>query len=156
MVEMAVSKNDGFGFGAFAKTLFGSMFYFSRRSPEAGIDQHPVAVFFRLGYKIYVYKNHPQAGNARRYRLKGYRLGPGQRYRPMEPDAQGRLRSETSGLLLGVSPGGRGVNLFDAGTGERLLTGLPALRPLQRAQKTSFQTRPISFCARPRSLSQRK
>ena len=51
--------------------------------------------------------------------LMGYRLGPDGRYWRIEPDAQGRLLSETTGLLFGEDEDGS-VLVIDAGTGERL------------------------------------
>jgi hypothetical protein len=44
------------------------------------------------------------------------------RYQKIEPDPQGRLYSQTTGLWFGLSPDGRQVWLTDAVTGERLLT----------------------------------
>lgn len=52
----------------------------------------------------------------------GLRLGPDQRYRPMEPDDQDRFLSQTTGLLFAAAPQDDGIDLFDAQTGERLLT----------------------------------
>jgi len=51
--------------------------------------------------------------------LTGYRLGLDGGYSPIEPDAQGRLLSETTGLLFGEDEDGS-VLLIDAQTGERL------------------------------------
>ncbi|MFY9825140.1 MAG: Uma2 family endonuclease [Thermoanaerobaculia bacterium] len=51
--------------------------------------------------------------------LTGYRLGHDGQYRPIEPDDQGRLLSETTGLVFGVDEDGS-VLLIDARTGERL------------------------------------
>jgi Uma2 family endonuclease len=54
-------------------------------------------------------------------RLTGYRLDARGRYRPIEPDGQGRLLAETVGLWFAVAPDGRDPWLIDAATGERLL-----------------------------------
>jgi Uma2 family endonuclease len=51
--------------------------------------------------------------------LTGYRLGPEGHYRPIEPDGQGRLLSETTGLLFGEDEDGS-VLLIYAETGEHL------------------------------------
>jgi Uma2 family endonuclease len=51
--------------------------------------------------------------------LTGYRLDPDRHYRPIEPDDQGRLLSETTGLLFGEDEDGS-VLLIEARTGERL------------------------------------
>jgi Uma2 family endonuclease len=51
--------------------------------------------------------------------LQGFRLMNG-RYRPIEPEADGSLRSVTTGLLLRTE--GKRLRLVDALSGERLLT----------------------------------
>jgi Uma2 family endonuclease len=53
-------------------------------------------------------------------RLTGYRLDARGRYRPIEPDDQGRLLAETVGLWFAVAPDGRDPWLIDATTRERL------------------------------------
>src|SRR5947199_3705610 len=50
----------------------------------------------------------------------GYRLGFDGRYREIEPDGDGRLLSETTGLLFGIAEDG-GFQVTDVRTGERLL-----------------------------------
>jgi Uma2 family endonuclease len=55
-------------------------------------------------------------------RWTGYRRDAQGRYQKIEPDPQGRIYSQTTGLWFGVSPDGRQVWLTDAMTGERLLT----------------------------------
>ena len=57
----------------------------------------------------------------RRFRLLGYRLGPSG-YKPIEPDKEGRLLSETTGLWFQVSPDGNRVRIFEYPSGEPLLT----------------------------------
>jgi Uma2 family endonuclease len=60
----------------------------------------------------------------RRFRLLGYRLegsGHPYRYRPIEPDDEGRVLSETTGLWFQVSPDGRRVLLSEYPTGRPLL-----------------------------------
>jgi Uma2 family endonuclease len=54
--------------------------------------------------------------------LTGYRLDARGRYRPIEPDDQGRLLVETVGLWFAVAPDDRDLWLIDAATGERLLS----------------------------------
>lgn len=51
----------------------------------------------------------------------GYRLGPDGRYRRIEPDREGRLHSETTGLLFGVDTDGKTLLFCDARTGDRLI-----------------------------------
>lgn len=57
----------------------------------------------------------------RRFRLIGYRLGSSG-YKPIEPDEEGRLLSETTGLWFQVSPDGDRVRIFEHPSGEPLLT----------------------------------
>jgi Uma2 family endonuclease len=62
----------------------------------------------------------------RRFRLLGYRLargGPASSYQPIEPDEEGRLLSETTGLWFQVSPDGNQVRIFEH----------PSGRPLRKA-----------------------
>ena len=58
----------------------------------------------------------------RRFRLLGYRLDRSGRYQAIEPDDQGRILSQTTGIWFQISPDGNEVLLFDDSTGERLLT----------------------------------
>lgn len=58
----------------------------------------------------------------RRFSLLGYRLDrSGRRYESIEPDNQGRILSETTGLWFKISPDGEQVLLFKYPTGEPLL-----------------------------------
>jgi Uma2 family endonuclease len=57
----------------------------------------------------------------RRFRLLGYRLGPSG-YEPIEPDAEGRLFSETTGLWFQVTSDGRCVQIFEHPSGRPLPT----------------------------------
>jgi hypothetical protein len=60
--------------------------------------------------------------NGYRFQWIGYRLDDSGRYRAIEPDAEGRIVSETVRLAFGVSPDDKTVLIFDARTGERLYT----------------------------------
>ncbi|HEX4963356.1 MAG TPA: Uma2 family endonuclease [Thermoanaerobaculia bacterium] len=62
----------------------------------------------------------------------GYRLGPDGRYRRIEPDGEGRLHSETTGLLFGIDEEGS-LLVINARTGERLLD----LNQLSSARKAA-------------------
>lgn len=55
-------------------------------------------------------------------RLTGYRLASNGVYEPIRPDRDGCLLSETTGLRFGVAEDGRTIQVFNALTGERLLT----------------------------------
>ncbi len=91
-----------------------------RRTDE--VDK--VALYQRVGVPDYLLVEMPRRANGHRFHLKGYRLGPDGRYQPIEPDAEGRLLSETTGLRFGVSPEGDRLEVFDARTGERWLTSV--------------------------------
>ena len=64
----------------------------------------------------------------------GYRLDPGGRYRPIVPDAEGRVFSETTGLWFGIDPDRLALRIVDATTGERLQTSEEARRAAQAAE----------------------
>ncbi len=68
-------------------------------------------------------------------RLKGHRLDARRRYQPIAPDAQGRLLSETTGLWFGVSADGQRIDVFEAQTGERVLTPEEIQEGCQAAEK---------------------
>jgi Uma2 family endonuclease len=57
----------------------------------------------------------------RRFRLIGYRLGPSG-YQPIEPDEQGRLLSETTGLWFQASEDGNQVWMYEHPSGRPLPT----------------------------------
>ncbi|MFL6260643.1 MAG: hypothetical protein ACJ76Y_13090 [Thermoanaerobaculia bacterium] len=63
----------------------------------------------------------PRRATGHRFRIKGYRLGLGRRYKALEPDEEGGILSETTGLRFGVSQDGRKIEIFDS-AGKRLLT----------------------------------
>jgi len=58
----------------------------------------------------------------RRFRLLGYRLDRSGRYLAIEPDDQGRILSETTGVWFQISPDDQQVHLSKYPTGEPLLT----------------------------------
>lgn len=78
-------------------------------------------VYARAGIPEYIYLDPPRRKNGRRIQLVGHRLGARGRYRPMKQDAEGRLVSETTGLLFSVSAKGDQVVIVDAATGRELL-----------------------------------
>lgn len=81
-----------------------------------------VQIYAEAGVKEHFLQDLPRRANGWKVRLWGYRLDDRQRYRPIESDAQGRLASETTGLLFGVSPAGDRMEVFVASTGKRLLS----------------------------------
>ena len=81
-----------------------------------------VDLYEREKIREYLAIDPPQKTNGERFQWIGYRLDDRGRYRPIEPDAEGRIVSETTGLAFGVSPDGQTVLVFNVQTGERLLT----------------------------------
>jgi hypothetical protein len=57
-----------------------------------------------------------------RLRISGFRRDARGRYRPLAPDAEGRILSETTGVWFQASPADGRLGLIDAATGERLMT----------------------------------
>jgi Uma2 family endonuclease len=80
-----------------------------------------VGLYARVGVKEYILEDTPRRATGWCYRLRGYRLDARGRYQDIRPDDQGRLLSETTGLLFGVSVQGDRIEVFDASTGERIL-----------------------------------
>ncbi|MFY9826932.1 MAG: Uma2 family endonuclease, partial [Thermoanaerobaculia bacterium] len=76
-----------------------------------------VKLYERMGIPEYVLVDPPRQANDHRFLLKGYRLDRLRRYQQIEPDAQGRLLSETTELLFGVSAKGDRIEVFNARTG---------------------------------------
>jgi Uma2 family endonuclease len=77
-----------------------------------------VEIYERVGIPEYVILE-PSLTWRDQVLVMGYRLGPDGRYWRIEPDAQGRILSETTGLLFGEDEDGS-VLVIDARTGERL------------------------------------
>jgi colicin import membrane protein len=81
-----------------------------------------VPIYERAGIPEYLIVDPPTRFTQDRLLLTGYRLGAEGRYRRIEPEDRGALRSETTGLLFGVEADGRTLVVTDVETGERLLT----------------------------------
>jgi Uma2 family endonuclease len=90
----------------------------SSRIRKADLEDK-VALYRRVGIPEYLIVDSQRRD--RRYRLLGHRLGPSG-YRPIEPDEEGRLLSETTGLWFQVSPDGNRVRIFEHPSGRPLLT----------------------------------
>jgi Uma2 family endonuclease len=88
------------------------------RIRETDLDAK-VKIYQRTGILEYVIADSTMKD--RRYRLLGYRLDRAGRYRPIPPDAEGRILSETTGLWFQVSPDGERVLVFEYPSGQRLL-----------------------------------
>jgi Uma2 family endonuclease len=90
----------------------------SSRIRKADLEDK-VALYRRVGIPEYLIVDSQRRD--RRYRLLGHRLGLSG-YRPIEPDEEGRLLSETTGLWFQVSPDGNRVRIFEHPSGQPLLT----------------------------------
>jgi Uma2 family endonuclease len=88
-----------------------------RRADE--VDK--VEIYERVGIPEYFLVDTPRRGNGFRLHVKGYRLNSRGRYRLIQPDPEGRLLSEQTGLWFAVSPNGDRIVMVDAATGKRLL-----------------------------------
>jgi Uma2 family endonuclease len=80
-----------------------------------------VEIYQRVGIPEYVILDPPTPATEGRLLLLGYRLNRNGKYQRIQPDAQGRLLSETTGLLFGVGEDGRTPIVSNSQTGERLL-----------------------------------
>ena len=81
-----------------------------------------VGLYQRIGVPEYlIVDTSTRKRAARRYTLLGYRLDATGQYHAIVPDAEGRLLSETTGVLFQIGPTGDRVLLFEAATGRRLL-----------------------------------
>jgi Uma2 family endonuclease len=102
-----------------------------RRTDE--VDK--VKLYERVGIPEYVLVDMPRRATGYRFRIKGHRLSPEGRYRPIEPDTRGFLLSETTQLRFGISPSGDRVEVIDARTDERLLSEWEVRQAHQAAQE---------------------
>ncbi len=80
-----------------------------------------VEIYQQAGIPEYMILDPPTPVTEGRLLLLGYRLSRDGKYQCIEPDSQGRLLSETTGLLFGVGENGQTLRIFTAQTGERLL-----------------------------------
>jgi Uma2 family endonuclease len=90
----------------------------SSRIRKADLEDK-VALYRRVGIPEYLIVDSQRRD--RRFRLLGYRMGPSG-YQPIEPDEEGRLLSETTGLWCQVSPDGNRVRFFEYPSGRPLPT----------------------------------
>lgn len=84
--------------------------------------EEKVGIYSKAGIPEYFHFDPPTIYTRGRLLLTGYRLDAQHGYQRIEPDREGRLLSETTGLLFGVAEDGRTLQIFNAATGERLLT----------------------------------
>ncbi len=81
-----------------------------------------VELYERIGVREYLLLDLPRRGNRRRLSWHGHRLDRRGRYARIAPDLRGRIHSETTGLVFGADPTESWIEIFDARTGQRLLT----------------------------------
>ncbi|HJX26756.1 MAG TPA: Uma2 family endonuclease [Thermoanaerobaculia bacterium] len=98
-------------------------------------EQDKVVHYQKAGILEYLLLDLPRPGNQHRHGFHGYRLDPTGRYRPIEPDAEGLLPSETTRLRFGVSPDGQSLLVFDDEVRETLLSELEESEARRRAEK---------------------
>jgi Uma2 family endonuclease len=77
-----------------------------------------VTIYQRAGVPEYFILDLPCPRTQDRLLITAYRLGANGRYQRIEPDADGRLLSETTGLRFGVESDGKTLSLVDVRTGE--------------------------------------
>lgn len=91
-------------------------------SPQyPGDDTVKVDIYQRAQIPEYIIINPHFEDEENPFELSGYHL-VGNRYQKIKLDAQGRLLSETTGVLFGLDESRRDLSLTNAKTGERLLT----------------------------------
>jgi Uma2 family endonuclease len=92
-------------------------------SPEArhGDLVDKVELYRLAGIPEYLIADSPSGVTGQPFQLLGYRLDAAGRYQPIQPDAEGRFLSETTGIWFQVSPDGQRIFLFEYPTGRRLL-----------------------------------
>jgi Uma2 family endonuclease len=93
-----------------------------------------VEIYQRVGIPEYFLLDTPRRKNGFRFRLKGYRLSSRGRYRLIQPDPEGRLLSEQTGLWFSVSPAGDHIVLTDAATGKTVLSRQEQAAALRAAE----------------------
>ena len=94
-----------------------------------------VDIYERARIPEYLILDPPTSYTQGRFLLTGHRLGPDGRYRPIAPDAQGRILSETTGLLFAPPVSGRAVQVFEAATGTPLLSSMEESEARKAAEK---------------------
>ena len=80
-----------------------------------------VELYRIAGIPEYLIVDSPSDVTGLPFTLLGYRLDAAGRYKPMQPDAEGRFLSETTGIWFQVSPDRQRIFLFEDPTGRRLL-----------------------------------
>lgn len=103
--------------------------------------ENKVPIYEQAGIPEYLIYDPPTRFTRNLLLLTGYRLGINGRYRRMEPDDRGLLRSETTNLLFGIAEDRRTPLVIDAATGQRLLTGEEAAREAEERMRKETEAR---------------
>jgi Uma2 family endonuclease len=96
---------------------------YSARIRRTDLDRK-VELYQRVGIPEYLIADSPRQAPSRWYSLLGYRLNAQGRYQPIEPDAEGCILSETTGLWFQVSPDRSRILVFEHPSGRRLLSSV--------------------------------
>lgn len=94
----------------------------------------------RAGIPEYLLLDLPRSGNGFRYAFQGYRLDAAGLYRPLEPDAQGFIFSESTRLHFGVTADGQDLWIVDDETGEPLRTSRDEADRADRAEQEAHRS----------------
>ncbi|HEX9730854.1 MAG TPA: Uma2 family endonuclease [Thermoanaerobaculia bacterium] len=110
-------------------------------------------IYARAGVREYLIVNPIGRRSPGPLQLLGYRLEGGPEYTEIEPDEKGRILSQTTGLLFWSDPGGRRIEVFDAATGERLLTGQEEAARAEAAEERAEREAGARKAAEARALA---
>jgi len=97
--------------------------------------ERKVEIYQEVRIPEYLILDPPTSRTKKRLLMTGYRLGIDGRYRQIEPDAEGRLLSQTAQLLFGVAEDGRTLQVTDVATGEHLLAPEEVTEAWKAAEK---------------------
>ncbi len=92
----------------------------SPRYRSQDIKKKPV-IYREAGVSEYIIADPGLRGGKVSYTVSGYRL-MGNRYVKIKPDSQGRIRSMTTGVLVGTAESGTRLVVYNALTGEEILS----------------------------------
>ena len=110
----------------------------------------------RAGIPEYLIVDRPGRTELSPFHLILHRLDSRGRYQRVEPDAQGRLLSETTNLWFSVPPEGDRVLVHDAATGERLLTAQELGQACRAAEKEARQAEKARKAAETKAAREEK
>jgi len=99
-----------------------------------GDDTHKVLIYEKARIAEYIIIDPHSKAKKPYYELSGYRL-KGKKYRPIKPNKQGSLLSETTQVLFSTGNEKQELILTDASTGKQLLNNLKREKALQKAEE---------------------